>query len=124
MNIVPGYGPTAGAAISSHMDIDKVAFTGSTEVTSVIQAWREECLHLQVSEACSMSLFLGQHFFKTKILFNDLFLNQVFVHVYRTEADTVEMKRSTCHKLGLHKTVFSVFIALPDKKYSRLDPVV
>lgn len=25
-------GPTAGAAIASHMDIDKVAFTGSTEV--------------------------------------------------------------------------------------------
>ena len=32
MNIVPGYGPTAGAAVSGHMDIDKVAFTGSTEV--------------------------------------------------------------------------------------------
>jgi aldehyde dehydrogenase (NAD+) len=28
INIVPGYGPTAGAAVSSHMDIDKVAFTG------------------------------------------------------------------------------------------------
>ncbi|XP_023578762.1 retinal dehydrogenase 1-like [Octodon degus] len=37
VNIVPGYGPTAGAAISSHMDIDKVAFTGSTEVGRVIQ---------------------------------------------------------------------------------------
>lgn len=32
VNVVPGYGPTAGAAISSHMDIDKVSFTGSTEV--------------------------------------------------------------------------------------------
>src|SRR5262249_41217195 len=28
INVVPGYGPTAGAAVSSHMDIDKVAFTG------------------------------------------------------------------------------------------------
>src|SRR5436309_7802139 len=28
INIVPGYGPTAGAAITSHMDVDKVAFTG------------------------------------------------------------------------------------------------
>ncbi|KAJ7335543.1 hypothetical protein JRQ81_013484 [Phrynocephalus forsythii] len=36
VNIVPGYGPTAGAAISSHMDIDKVAFTGSTEVGKLI----------------------------------------------------------------------------------------
>ena len=32
MNIVNGYGPTAGAAISEHMDINKVAFTGSVEV--------------------------------------------------------------------------------------------
>jgi len=37
INIVPGYGPTAGAAISSHNDIDKVAFTGSTEIGRIIQ---------------------------------------------------------------------------------------
>ncbi|CAH1255624.1 ALDH1A1 [Branchiostoma lanceolatum] len=37
INIVPGYGPTAGAAISEHMDVDKVAFTGSTEVGRIIQ---------------------------------------------------------------------------------------
>ena len=36
VNILPGYGPTAGAAISNHMDIDKVAFTGSTEVGHLI----------------------------------------------------------------------------------------
>lgn len=36
VNIIPGYGPTAGAAISEHMDIDKVAFTGSTEVGGLI----------------------------------------------------------------------------------------
>jgi phenylacetaldehyde dehydrogenase len=32
VNIVTGYGETAGAAIAAHPDIDKVAFTGSTEV--------------------------------------------------------------------------------------------
>lgn len=32
LNIITGYGPTAGAAISKHMDVHKVAFTGSTEV--------------------------------------------------------------------------------------------
>ncbi|XP_005403230.1 PREDICTED: aldehyde dehydrogenase, mitochondrial [Chinchilla lanigera] len=37
VNIVPGYGPTAGAAIASHEDVDKVAFTGSTEVGHLIQ---------------------------------------------------------------------------------------
>lgn len=84
VNIVPGYGPTAGAAISSHMDIDKVAFTGSTEVTLATQASRAEGLRLQGSEACFVSPFLGRHFSKTKVPFNDLFLIPGFVRVYRT----------------------------------------
>ena len=36
VNILPGYGPTAGAAIANHMDVDKVAFTGSGEVGRLI----------------------------------------------------------------------------------------
>ncbi|CAH1796081.1 unnamed protein product [Owenia fusiformis] len=38
VNIVPGYGPTAGAALSEHMDVDKIAFTGSSEVGKLIMA--------------------------------------------------------------------------------------
>jgi len=37
VNVVPGYGPTAGSAIANHPDVDKVAFTGSTEVGKLIQ---------------------------------------------------------------------------------------
>jgi len=37
VNIVPGFGPTAGAAIANHKDVDKVAFTGSTSVGKIIQ---------------------------------------------------------------------------------------
>jgi aldehyde dehydrogenase (NAD+) len=29
VNIVPGYGETAGAALAAHMDVDKITFTGS-----------------------------------------------------------------------------------------------
>lgn len=36
VNVVPGYGPTAGAAIASHQSVNKVAFTGSTEVGKLI----------------------------------------------------------------------------------------
>ena len=36
VNVVPGYGETAGAALSAHPDVDKVAFTGSTEVGKLI----------------------------------------------------------------------------------------
>nr|XP_003700432.2 PREDICTED: retinal dehydrogenase 1 isoform X1 [Megachile rotundata] len=36
VNVIPGYGPTAGAAVAEHPDIRKVAFTGSTEVGRLI----------------------------------------------------------------------------------------
>ncbi|KAF9615540.1 hypothetical protein IFM89_024388 [Coptis chinensis] len=36
LNVITGFGPTAGAAITSHMDIDKVSFTGSTEVGRLV----------------------------------------------------------------------------------------
>ncbi|KAH8293297.1 hypothetical protein KR018_012344 [Drosophila ironensis] len=36
INVVPGYG-SAGAALAKHKDVDKVAFTGSTEVGKLIQ---------------------------------------------------------------------------------------
>jgi phenylacetaldehyde dehydrogenase len=36
VNIVLGYGETAGAALAAHPDVDKVAFTGSTEVGKLI----------------------------------------------------------------------------------------
>ncbi|EER26940.1 aldehyde dehydrogenase, putative [Coccidioides posadasii C735 delta SOWgp] len=39
LNVISGFGRVAGAAISSHMDIDKVAFTGSTLVgRQILQA--------------------------------------------------------------------------------------
>ncbi|VDM64651.1 unnamed protein product [Angiostrongylus costaricensis] len=36
VNIIPGFGPTAGHAISCHKDVVKVAFTGSTEIGRVV----------------------------------------------------------------------------------------
>ena len=36
INIVPGYGETAGDALVKHKDVDKIAFTGSTEVGQLI----------------------------------------------------------------------------------------
>jgi aldehyde dehydrogenase (NAD+) len=36
INVVPGYGPTAGAALSGHMDVDKIAFTGETRTGQIV----------------------------------------------------------------------------------------
>ena len=52
VNIVPGYGETAGAALAAHMDVDKVAFTGSTEVGKLI-------IHAAAGNLKKVSLELG-----------------------------------------------------------------
>ncbi len=36
INVVPGFGPTAGAALSNHMDVDKIAFTGETGTGKIV----------------------------------------------------------------------------------------
>ncbi len=36
INVIPGYGPTAGAALSSHKDVDKIAFTGEYTTGQII----------------------------------------------------------------------------------------
>jgi phenylacetaldehyde dehydrogenase len=36
VNVVPGFGETAGAALAAHADVDKIAFTGSSDVGRLI----------------------------------------------------------------------------------------
>ncbi|XP_022733890.1 aldehyde dehydrogenase family 2 member B7, mitochondrial-like [Durio zibethinus] len=36
LNVVSGFGPTAGAALASHMKVDKLAFTGSSQTGKII----------------------------------------------------------------------------------------
>jgi phenylacetaldehyde dehydrogenase len=52
VNVVPGYGETAGAALAAHTDVDKVAFTGSTEVGKLI-------VHAAAGNLKKVSLELG-----------------------------------------------------------------
>ena len=52
VNVVPGYGETAGAALAAHPDVDKVAFTGSTEVGKLI-------VHAAAGNLKKVSLELG-----------------------------------------------------------------
>ncbi|NBW99368.1 aldehyde dehydrogenase family protein, partial [bacterium] len=42
LNIVTGFGPTAGAALAQHMDVDKVAFTGSTQIGKLVMKMASE----------------------------------------------------------------------------------
>ena len=44
INVVPGYGPTAGAAIVEHPGVDKIAFTGEGATAKIIQRTAAETM--------------------------------------------------------------------------------
>src|SRR5437763_2890294 len=67
INIVTGYGETAGAALASHQGIDKIAFTGSTEVGKLIA-------HAAADNLTKVSLELGGK--APNIVFADANLDQ------------------------------------------------
>jgi phenylacetaldehyde dehydrogenase len=52
VNILAGYGETAGASLAAHSDVDKIAFTGSTEVGRLI-------VHAAAGNLKKVSLELG-----------------------------------------------------------------
>ncbi|XP_020572638.1 aldehyde dehydrogenase family 2 member C4-like isoform X3 [Phalaenopsis equestris] len=61
INVITGYGPTAGAAITSHMDVDAVSFTGSTEVGKLVMgaaaASNLKTVSLELGGKCPLIVF-------------------------------------------------------------------
>ena len=67
LNVITGYGETAGAALAAHRDVDKVSFTGSTETgRHIIQA--------SAGNIKKLTLELGGK--SPNIVFNDADLEQ------------------------------------------------
>ncbi|MGA8258953.1 MAG: aldehyde dehydrogenase [Arenicellales bacterium] len=52
LNVVPGFGETAGQALGRHSDVDAVAFTGSAEVGKLFLKYSGESNMKQVSLEC------------------------------------------------------------------------
>ncbi|MFZ0479029.1 MAG: aldehyde dehydrogenase family protein [Terriglobales bacterium] len=67
VNIVPGYGETVGAALAAHDLVDKIAFTGSTEVGKLI-------VHAATGNLKKVSLELGGK--SPNVVFKDADLDQ------------------------------------------------
>jgi acyl-CoA reductase-like NAD-dependent aldehyde dehydrogenase len=52
LNVVPGYGQTAGRALASHMDVDAIAFTGSTATGKLVMQYAAQSNLKKVSLEC------------------------------------------------------------------------
>jgi phenylacetaldehyde dehydrogenase len=99
VNIVTGYGETAGAALAAHPDVDKVAFTGSTEVGRLIVRAAGE------SNLKKVSLELGGK--SPNIIFPDANLDQAIPGA----ANAIFFNHGQCctagSRLYVHRKIFN-----------------
>ena len=89
MSVIPGFGPTAGAALVEHMKVNKIAFTGSTEVGQLIQQMAGR------SNLKRVTLELGGK--SPNIVFAD------------TDSKYAAISKSSSFYTSQHKTMYSIF---------------
>lgn len=82
VSVVPGLGETAGQAIGRHLDVDKVAFTGSSEIGKLFMVYAGESNMKQISLECggkSPNIFLAdtpELDFAAELAAEAIFINQ------------------------------------------------
>ncbi len=102
VNVVTGYGPTAGEALARHMDVDKIAFTGSIRTArSLLKASGESNLK-------RLSLELGGK--SPNIIFPDADLERAmkaaFWGIYANKGEVC----SAGSRLLVHEKIYDEFI--------------
>ncbi|CAD6225647.1 GSCOCG00011846001-RA-CDS [Cotesia congregata] len=102
INIIPGYGPTAGAAISEHLDIRKVAFTGSTEVGHIIMAAAAK------SNLKHVSLELGGK--SPVVIFDDVDIRQAAQIAYNALFDNHGQSCCAGSRTFVHSKIYDQFV--------------
>jgi phenylacetaldehyde dehydrogenase len=113
VNIVTGFGETAGAALANHPDVDKVAFTGSTEVGKLI-------VQAAAGDLKRVSLELGGK--SPAIVFPDANLD----HAIGGVADAIFYNQGQCctagSRLFAHKSVYDKVVEGMVNKAGKIKP--
>lgn len=101
VNIITGFGPTAGGAIAAHPGIDKVAFTGSTEVGRTI-------IHAAAGNLKKVALELGGK--SPVIVFPDADLSRAIPGAAQAIFNNSGQVCTAGSRLYVHKKVFEKMI--------------
>ena len=102
VNVVTGYGETAGAALANHHDVDKITFTGSTEVGRML-------IKASAGNLKKLSLELGGK--SPNIVFADADLEAalkgVFMGIFFCQGEIC----SAGSRLFVEQTIYDEFVA-------------
>lgn len=113
VNIVPGLGSAAGAAITAHMDIDKVSFTGST-VTG-----RRVMTAAAASNLKKVSLELGGK--SANVVFADADFNAAVDGATQGLFENMGQNCCSGSRLYVQDTIYDKFVAELVKKVERIN---
>mmetsp|Transcript_28206 Transcript_28206/g.72483 ORF Transcript_28206/g.72483 Transcript_28206/m.72483 type:complete len:314 (+) Transcript_28206:221-1162(+) len=103
LNIVSGYGETAGQALARHMEVDKIAFTGSTEVGKLIMAAAAE------SNLKETSLELGGK--SPVIVCPDVDIDKVVEETHKALFFNQGQCCTAGSRLYVHEDIYTEFVA-------------
>jgi aldehyde dehydrogenase (NAD+) len=102
LNVVTGYGETAGAALTSHRDIDHISFTGSVEVGRIIA-------HAAANRVIPATMELGGK--SPNIVFGDADLDRTVPGVVNAILQNAGQTCSAGSRLLVHESVHDVLVA-------------
>jgi acyl-CoA reductase-like NAD-dependent aldehyde dehydrogenase len=111
VNIVPGFGGTAGAALVEHPDVDKVAFTGSTEVGKKI-------LRSSADDLKKVTLELGGK--SPNIIFPDADLPSAISGAVRAIFFNQGQVCTAGSRLFVHKSIYEQVVSELSKAASKM----
>jgi len=107
INVVPGYGPTAGHAITTHPDIRKVAFTGSLEVGRIVAE------HAAKSNLKKVSLELGGK--SPLVVMDDVDVEEAALIAHHAVYENQGQCCCAGTRTFVHEKVFDQFVAAATK---------
>jgi betaine-aldehyde dehydrogenase len=102
VNVLPGYGPTAGAALTSHLGVDKIAFTGD---------WRtaQEIVKASAGNLKRLSFELGGK--SPMIVFQDADLDQAvssgLFGIYYCQGENCD----ATSRILIHESIYEEYVA-------------
>ncbi len=110
LNVVPGYGPTAGAALVRHPDVDKIAFTGERATATTIK--REAAPSMK-----RLSFELGGK--NPNIIFDDADLEQAVEGAYGAIFLNVGQNCCAGSRAFVHEKIYDEFVERLSEKANK-----
>ena len=112
LNIVPGYGEEAGAALAAHPGIDHLSFTGSREVGCLVQ-------QAAARHGCPVTLELGGK--SPQLVFADAELDQALPFVVNAAIQNAGQTCSAGSRLLVEDRIYDEFVGAVAERFHTLD---